>query len=190
MKNEKQKERLLEATIALLEEASKPEEVTSRQIAKCAGINVAMINYYFGSKDTLMEQAVSNILDLSAQLFDLPHDPSETPKKRLRTILRQICKLVLKYHRYIQLYIPHVLLEKEITLPHYILPEIRAHFEGGRDETECRMVAYELVSFLQIIFCRRDAFERYAGLNPMDEESMERILDLQMEMLLPEVKKE
>lgn len=190
MKEENQKVLLLQATIALLEEAKQPEKVTSRQIAERAGINLAMINYYFGSKDTLVAQAVSEILDISSELFRFPPDPAKPPKERLRGILRQICLVVLKYRRYTRLYVSHLLLEEEITLPQYILPEIRAHFGGSRDETECRVIAYEMVSFLQLAFYRDDAFLRYAGLNLADEETANRVLDMQLNLLLPDEKKE
>lgn len=53
-----QKDALLEATIELFKETEHPEKVTSRQIASRAGVNLAMINYYFGSKDELTSQAL------------------------------------------------------------------------------------------------------------------------------------
>ncbi len=190
MKDENQKELLLQATVALLKEAERPEKVTSRQIADHAGVNLAMINYYFGSKDALVARAVSTILDVSSEIFRAPADPAETPKERLRNILRQICMLVVKYRRYTRLYVPHLLLEEEITLPQYLLPEIRAHFGGRRDETECRVIAYELVSFLQLAFYRDEAFLKYAGINLSDEETVEQVLDLQLKLLLPDDRKE
>lgn len=190
MKDENPKERLLQATVALLNEAEQPEKVTSRQIAERAGMNLAMINYYFGSKDTLVAQAVSYLLDVSAELFKSPADPDRTPKECLRDILRQICRIIVKYRSYTRLYVPHLLLEEEITLPQYILPEIRAHFGESRDETACRVIAYELVSFLQLAFYRSEAFLRYTGLNLADEETAERLLDQQLDLLLPDERKE
>ena len=190
MKDENQKDPLLQATIALLEEAKQPEKVTSRQIAERAGVNLAMINYYFGSKDALIAHAVSAILDVSSEIFKSPIDPADAPKERLRKILRQICLVVIKYRRYTRLYVPHLLLEEEITLPQYILPEIRAHFGGSRNETECRIIAYELVSFMQLAFFRDDAFLRYSGLNLSDESTANRLLDLQLDLFLPDERKE
>jgi AcrR family transcriptional regulator len=190
MKDENQKELLLQAATALLEEAERPEKVTSRQIAERAGTNLAMINYYFGSKDTLVALAVSHLLDVSAELFQSPPGPAESPKERLRGIMLQICRRVVKYRRYTRLYVPHLLLEEEITLPQYILPEIRAHFGGSRDETVCRMIAYEMISFLQLAFYRADAFLRYDGLNLADEEAACRFVNLQLDLLLPEERKE
>ena len=39
------------------------EGITIRKVAKRANVNVALINYYFGSKDKLLNAAVKNILN-------------------------------------------------------------------------------------------------------------------------------
>lgn len=185
---ETQKTALLSATVELLEHSERPEAVTSRQIAACAGMNAAMINYYFGSKEKLVSQAVEKILDDAAGIFRMPPNPSAPPRERLRQILTQICQLVLKYRRYTKIYVPHLLLEDEIRLPLYVFPEIREHFGGGRSDMECRVIAYEMISFLQLAFYRSDAFLRYTGMNLSEERACDWLIDWEVELFLPEVK--
>lgn len=184
MKDENQKAILLKATIELLEETKQPEKVTSRQIAARAGVNLAMINYYFGSKEALTSQAVSKIMDVTAGIFQSPADSSESPKERLRHIFRKICQIVVKYQRYTKLYVPRLLLEDEITLPQFVLPEIRAHFDNQKSETECRIIAYQIVSFLQLVFYRADAFTNYAGINLSKEDAINSFIDWELEQFL------
>ncbi|MGW8115296.1 TetR/AcrR family transcriptional regulator [Caproicibacterium sp. NSD3] len=186
MKDENQKVALLKATIELLKEAEQPEKVTSRQIASRAGVNLAMINYYYGSKEALTSQAVSGILDVSAGIFQSPGNPSESPKERLRHIFIEICQIVVKYQRYTKLYVPHLLLEDEITLPQLILPEIRDHFGMKRSEAECRIIAYEMISFLQLAFYRTDAFMRYTGIDLTKEGMTIELIDWELELFLPD----
>lgn len=145
-----------------------------------------MINYYFGSKDALVSQAVGEILDEASGVFRSPPNPSDPPKERLRQILRQICKVVLRYQRYTTIYVPHLLLEDEINLPLYVMPEIREHFGTGRSETECRVIAYQMISFLQLAFYRSKEFLRYAGINLSEEKTCDRLIDWELELLLPE----
>lgn len=190
MKDEDQKAALLKATIDLLKEAKQPEKVTSRQIASRAKVNLAMINYYFGSKEALTSQAVSKILDVATDVFQSPVDPSKSPKERLKQILREICQVVVKYQRYTKLYVPHLLLEDEITLPQYILPEIRDHFGAKRNEVECRIIAYEMISFLQLAFYRADAFLRYTGINLTTESTVIKLIDWELEQFMPDNRKE
>lgn len=188
MTEENQKTALLKAAVKLLEESAHPEKITSRQIAVRAGANAAMINYYFGSKEALISKAVAQVLDAAAGVFQSPPNPSDPPKERLRQILRQICQVVLKYRRYTKIYVPHLLLEDEISLPLYVLPEIREHFGICRNETECRIIAYEMISFLQLAFYRSDAFLRYAGINLSEENACDKLIDWELEQFLPEVK--
>ena len=180
------KEALLKATMELLQQADRPEAITSRQIAARAGANIALINYYFGSKKNLEAQAVGELLNEASKLFQTPPNRSEPPKERLRHILKQICEVVLKYQRYTKLYVPQLLLEDEITVPLYVLPEIREHFGGRRSDTECRIIAYEMVSFLQLAFYRSDAFLRYAGMNLTDVAAANWLVDWELALFLPE----
>ncbi len=185
---ENKKEALLNATVELLKKSDRPETITSRQLAACAGVNTAMINYYFGSKKNLESQAVEKILDDVAKIFQMPPNPSDPPKERLRQILKQICQVVLKYQRYTKIYVPHLLLEDEISLPLYVFPEIREHFGNCRSDMECRVIAYEMISFLQLAFYRSDAFLRYVGMNLSDENASNWLIDWELELFLPEVK--
>lgn len=190
MKEDGLKQALLNAAKELLKEAGEPEELTSRRIAARAGTNAAMINYYFRSKDELLNEAVGELLNLSAEVFRAPPDPGVTPKERLRGVLRSICGVVLRYRRYTKIYIPHILLEDEIILPDYVLPEIREHFGGRRNEAECRIIAYQMISFLQLAFYRSDAFSRYTGMDLSEEEACRKLVDTELELLLPEEESE
>ncbi len=187
MSEENQKHALLNAAKALMEESGQPERITSRQIAARAGVNVAMINYYFGSKDALLSQAVGEILSIGAELFQSPPNPSAPPKERLRQILGEICQLVLKYQQYTKILVPHLLMEEEINLPQYVLPEIREHFGACKSEIDCRVIAYEMISFLQLAFYRSEAFLRYTGINLSEESACSMLIDWELNQFLPEV---
>ena len=189
MSEENQKQLLLNAAKALMEKSGQPEKITSRQIAACAGVNAAMINYYFGSKDVLLSMAVGEILEKASGLFQSPPNPSDSPKERLRQILGEVCMLVLKYRQYTKILIPHLLMEEEINLPQYVLPEIREHFGTNKSEIDCRIIAYEMISFLQLAFYRTDAFLHYSGINLSEESACNMLIDWELNQFLPEVTK-
>lgn len=186
MNDADQKTALLAAAAALLKEADRPEKITSRQIASRAGVNAAMINYYYGSKEELVAQGVGKILEEAGDVFTVPPSSADRPKERLRRILRQICGVVVKYRRYTRIYVPHLLLEDEINLPQYLLPEIRAHFDAQKSETDCRIIAYQMVSFLQLAFYRAEAFMRYAGIDLSVESACDRLIDWELGVFLPD----
>jgi len=54
--------RILEATIACIEQDG-IDNLTTRKIAEQAGVNIAAINYYFRSKERLVEEAKQMTLE-------------------------------------------------------------------------------------------------------------------------------
>ena len=53
---------LLNSTAKLMTDCSEPSEVTSRAIAKESGVNLAMINYCFGSREGLLYEVFRKLL--------------------------------------------------------------------------------------------------------------------------------
>lgn len=72
---------ILEAAVACIEEVG-IEQVTTRRIAKQAGTNLASINYYFRSKDDLMEQVlgmtIKHMLEDVVTAIEAEGSPFET----------------------------------------------------------------------------------------------------------------
>ncbi len=74
------------------------QALTTRKIAQEAGVNIAAINYYFGSKDKLVELALEKTLD---EMAGLPGDLLELQKlderARLRAFLSGLMGAAIKY---------------------------------------------------------------------------------------------
>lgn len=75
------RDRILAATIDLLEKAG-PNKLTTRSIAAQAGVNIAAINYYFTSKEALLEAALAASWERAAEhlrdfLSAEPWDPRD-----------------------------------------------------------------------------------------------------------------
>lgn len=185
MGQEENKRKLVLAAKELLKTSDLPEKITSRAIAQQAGINAAMINYYFQSKDNLLTQAVGEIIEVAAEQFKLP-DQSKKPKERLRESLWNICEVVVRFRKFSKIFVPQILMNAKIEAPFYLLPDIREHFHGKASEMECRVIAYELVSFLQLAFYRTDDFYKYSGISLMDSEDRKKLFDMQLDYFLPE----
>jgi AcrR family transcriptional regulator len=183
LKNTNSKEQLILAAIKLLSESDEPSTITARQIAAEAGTNLAMINYYFKSKDELLNVAIGKILESSAEDFRNPA-ANIPPKEQLRHMLCSLSETVVKYSRFTKICIPYILLQDEIKTPVYILPLIKAHFGAKKSELECRIIAYEIVSFMQLAFLRADALSQYAGLDITDEKVCSQLVDMQLNLFL------
>jgi TetR/AcrR family transcriptional regulator, regulator of cefoperazone and chloramphenicol sensitivity len=186
MKKEEVKEQIVSATVGLLLEAENPEEITSREIAARAGVNLAMINYYFQSKDQLLILGISKIMEDSADSFLVVPKTFIPPRKRLQNMLYELCEMVVKYHRFTKIYIPYIMLRDEILVPFYIIPILCEYFGEQKTELECKIIAYQIISFLQLIFLRTEAFQKYAALNIMDASVRKSMIDMQLNLFLGE----
>jgi AcrR family transcriptional regulator len=82
------RQRILETTMNLLLKGL-PEEITTRQIADLAGVNVAAIHYYFQTKEHLIDEAVLAASTTGfAYISDIREKTELTPAERLKEILR------------------------------------------------------------------------------------------------------
>lgn len=170
--------KLIETVKHLLSETDDPTALTSRIIGAAANANPSVINYYFGSKDALISTAIEEqIADMAERLRSTPPDGAPA-LKRLRTMLWELTEQVMRYQPFTHTAMSYTLLHGSIETPHYILPLIREHFGGQKDETECRVLAHALLSYLVLLYFREDAFAQYAGINLHKQEERKKLLDM------------
>lgn len=90
------KELILKVTLGLLESEGF-KGVTIRKIAEAADVNVALVNYHFGSKNKLINEVIQILVDSLKELFVILDDDSIEPKMRLKRFLIQYVNI---YHQY------------------------------------------------------------------------------------------
>lgn len=188
MRNDDTKEQLISATIELLLKSEDATQITARQIVAEAKTNLAMINYCFKSKEELMNIAIGRIISNSAKSFIATNDDSICPKEHLRKMLYNLCEITASYSQYTKISIPYILLQGEITQPLDVLPIIKEHFRNKKNEAECRIIAYQMISFMQLIFLRSDDFFKYSGINVFDAEQRNALIDMQLNLFLGDEK--
>lgn len=87
------KDKILHKTLDLIKKDG-IENITIRKIAKEADVNIALINYYFGSKDNLINEAIKIIfLDIQNAFNTLERKDLEA-KERLRLFLFTYVEIV------------------------------------------------------------------------------------------------
>jgi AcrR family transcriptional regulator len=184
MGSDETKEALIRAAMDLIYSAQDVQKITARQIAAAANLNHAMINYCCKSKEELMKLAVERIVAENFEHGTREEAINQTPREQVREILLYTCEQTVAYQNLAQLSVPYILLQEEIVVPYTILPHLRAHFGDKKTETECKMIAYQLISFLQLTFLRAEAFFRFTGMDVLKKEQMEQLLDMQLDLLL------
>jgi AcrR family transcriptional regulator len=103
------KEHLLDAAEELFAEHGY-EGTSTRMLAKKAGVNVAMVSYYFGSKEKLFEALVESRAGvLREKLLEL-HDHNISPLKKIELLIDYYVDKIFCNRRF------HLILHREITL--------------------------------------------------------------------------
>ncbi len=177
------KELLVNAAVVLLRENADPEAITVRELAARSGVNSALINYYFGSKDALLKIAVDRIVAEAGETLETGGQENE-PREFLFNFILKMSRMMLQYEPYTRIVVPGLILKDPIELPQRLLPAVRA--VSGKDETECRFIAYQLVTFLQTLFYRVDDVSSYLGVDLRAAGNIEKVIRREIDVLMPE----
>lgn len=90
------KELILQATLSLIKREGF-EGITIRKIASEAEVNVGLVNYYFGSKDKLINEVIQILATSLKDTFALLDDKTVAPKDRLKQFLIQYVTIYQQY---------------------------------------------------------------------------------------------
>jgi AcrR family transcriptional regulator len=184
------KEQILNATVKLLLEKKEPENITVRDIATEANVQLAMINYYFRSKDELMYQAVGALRDKMAWDWISVKKKGMSAYKQLREMMISVCDMSVTYSHYMRFTVEYELTKAQIIMPQYLIPLIREICGDRHSETSIRIMAYQIISTLQLMFFRAKDISNYLGFNVLDYDRMVEIIDTILAVYFPENKKE
>lgn len=180
------KEKLINAAAELMEECTDGSKVTSRAITQRAGVKLAMINYCFGSREALLYEVFSRNEALyrndprikSVILSDI------SPKEKLKRLHYTAAEFLIREYKFTKAVTGYVLLHRNLLKEPSSLPFIRAHFGERKTENECRIIAYELSSMMQLVIYRLEDFSEFSGIDLRDKEQLHRFIDMRIDMLL------
>lgn len=180
------KEKLLDATFALMEEADDPLNVTSRQIAERAGTKPSMINYCFGSRENLIYQTFQK------QYLDfLKEEPIAeliasdiSPKELLKKLHFIVAKCLVENPKFTKAISPFVLFERDLSKESFSFPYVKKHYAGRKTDRVCRLIAYELSSMMQLMICRKDDLKRDFGIDLDNDKELKKYIDMRVDLLL------
>lgn len=90
------REKILHATLELIDNEGL-ENVTIRKITLAADVNIAAVNYYFGSKENVINEALKELMCKLSRTFDQLEDDTLPAEERLRSFLRSYADATLAY---------------------------------------------------------------------------------------------
>jgi len=90
---------------------------TIRQIAEQAGVNIAAVNYYFRSKDVLIERCMQQTLHNAFDWDDLIQLPGETAAEHCKAIFNHLLEGGMNYPGITRAHFYDILVEGKYTPP-------------------------------------------------------------------------
>ncbi len=94
--NTSTKDKILDATLNIISTEGF-QNVTIRKIAQAANVNVAAVNYHFGSKNNTINKALEYLMLQAKEIFQYLLNDNEDPKVSLKIFVDQYSKNLAKY---------------------------------------------------------------------------------------------
>jgi len=190
MKNTNVKDKIMDATIELIEECVSIENVTVRDIAAKVGVGVGLINYHFQTKENLINQCVQKIIGNIINKFDAMYQSlTMEPLDKLRFLANLTCTFLVKNQGISRVSILSDLIAGNCsdntsqTIQAYI-PVMREICGEAKSDEEIYLSTHILISTLQSAFLRRDVFMQNAKVDFYDIKQRERYIDMVVEIIL------
>ncbi len=180
------KEKLVDATFELMEEADDPLNVTSRQIADRAGVKPSMINYCFGSRENLIYQTFQKqymgfLKDKDVEKL-IASDIA--PKDLLKKLHFIVAKCLVENPKFTKAITGYVLFNRDLSQESFSFPYVKKHYAGKKTDEECRLIAYELSAMMQLIVFRKDDIRESFGIDLNNDEELQKYIDMRVDLLL------
>ena len=180
------KDKLITATMLLMDDMDDPFQVTSRQIAAKADVRPAMINYCFGSREDLIFQVFQrHYADmLQEEKIDELLKKDMEPKEFIKQIHFIVAKYLVKNYKFTKAITAHILFKRDLSKDQFSLPYVIRHYDGKKSEKECRLITYELSSMMQLLIFRKDDIKRDFDIDLDNEKELKKYIDMRVDLLL------
>lgn len=183
------REKLLAAAEKLMEQYDDPFKVTSRQIAHESGMQPAMINYCFGSRENLIFQVFQSKYESmlkEEQVMNIAFSSEMTPKQKLKELHFIVARFLVNDFKFTKAITKFVLFNRDLSKDAFSLKFVCEHYGTRRTLQECKVIAYELSTMMQLIIYRCEDFKCDMGIDLYDEIELRHMVDMRVDLLLEE----
>lgn len=181
------KSALLKAAEKLMTECDDPSEVTSRAVSGEAGVNLAMINYCFGSREAMLfevfKKLQSEALNRNSVFGKIIKDDI-SPKEKLILLHYESMKIMLQNYKYVKAVTKFALLDRSISEERGSFSFIKKHFGGRKTESECLFTSYQISSIHELAVLRHEEIKKVCGIDLTNDETLKKFVTDNINMFL------
>lgn len=165
---------------ALLKKLEANEDIThltSREIASLSDVNTAMINYYYQSKDNLLNQAVTHFMGHIFEEIIVKSKGNGDPIDRLKEMIKTIADVAIRNFSTGEIAILFDFKNGSIKTSEMIIPLLREHFGKRKRDDEIKVIGLQIIIPLQMMFLNQPLYKKYLTLDIQMLEERNKIID-------------
>lgn len=189
------KDKIMNAVMSIISEEG-VYEITTRKIAAKAGVNIAAINYHFGSKDALINAALRYITVQLMGTFRILQEEKEEPEFLLSKFIKSYIRVICEYTDIIKYMISQLIMNKPIEgHDEYaffiqsegieLLKKVIARIRPDADDNMMPLMALNLVSGLTMPLIMADPINELMNLDLLNKD----VQNNYAEMLLDNIRR-
>lgn len=199
-------EKLILAAERLMRAGRNADDLTSREIAAEAGASAGLVNYHFGSKNTLIAAAADRIFADFAPRWDRVAAAADAAassaraagadeeaasraafrsgSEALKALLKDIASAAALTAGGSDFTVRRELFEGDLTTTKFLVPVLRSIVPPGTDERELRLASFFIVTPLQTLLLRRAWFDEWTGSDIGDRKQRDAVFDFLVDRIL------
>lgn len=188
---EKVKETIINATTELIEQSGgEIKNITARSIADKSGVALGLINYHFESKENLIAICVQRIINKVLMSFapdkkDYTEPDGLTDKQRLTSFAQQTFDFLFDNYAIIKISILSDFKDyKPMCNSVYTQMGFRFALRGNISENIKQLIAFSLVSTMQVAFLSGENSKQITGYNLFEKTERDMFVSDTVSMLM------
>lgn len=162
------KEKILHAAMELISEGKTDRQITMRQIASKAGVNLALVNYYYQSKENLLSHVVGIIMGDIIEQTAKNNQTGADSLTRLRNMLLETANAAFKYQNISKIATSMELKNGCSNSCEMVMPLLKEILTDC-DNSDIRIIALQLMMPFHHIVINPELYNNYLHTNFFDE---------------------
>jgi AcrR family transcriptional regulator len=187
------KEKIIIATLECIEKKG-IQAITVRDIAEKAGINLASVNYYFGSKETLLQEALKySLYSTLTQNYEEIALANPEPRSMVKAFFTDIFRGSLQWPNLTRSHIYGPITDNNYhgafvdwlnEIAEKLTIKVKTLHTGDIDETTLKLTIAQMLYIVFLWGIMPDLFNQFLGFDFRDHQIQEQFIDLLLDRYL------
>ncbi|WP_442603641.1 TetR/AcrR family transcriptional regulator [Paenibacillus sp. KN14-4R] len=190
MENQDPKERIIQATLEIIGNYG-TDKVTIREIASRVGVNVAAVNYYFGSKNNLIQQSMQYFADTMQDSFRFFQQKENPLKDTLYLFLTSFAETAVTYPGVVKSLVNQMMdngeIRSEVALAmekgSAAIKQVIGQLLQSKDDKKLSFIALQLMSSIIYPILMSTQLPMLYGFDYRDKEARDEYIKSSMEFI-------